>query len=316
MKRLLFIGLRWLNYTDEIASEFRRLGFDVSFHEILPRTLLYKSTRRLNERMYRRLLDQHHRDIIAKESCNKYDIVVFIQAHQLSLPNMETLRDQHREARFILYNWDSLTVHDYTNHIRFFDKVFTFDIEDAAKIRVNYLPLFCIRPFQELAHDVPQDGGVYFVGNIYSSGRYSAVTAFKTYCGENRIPFQCHAVCNPYQYVQLLRKGIFPVGISLSSIGGNRLSEMVQRSSAVFDIANHRQTGHTMRVIENVCMGRKIITNNPYTTSERFYSSDRVFVFKEMDFTGVQEFLRRRVPETSEDLKSYYIQAFVQKLIN
>ena len=35
------------------------------------------------------------------------------------------------KIKFILYNWDSVTTHDYTNHIKYFDSCFTLDSDDS-----------------------------------------------------------------------------------------------------------------------------------------------------------------------------------------
>ena len=46
-----------------------------------------------------------------------------------------------------------------------------------------------------------------------------------------------------------------------------------------------------MRVIENFCSDKKIITNNALLKGESFFSNDRFFIFEDLEFSGLKEFL-------------------------
>ena len=315
MKRLLLIGLRYHIYTDEIAAEFERLGFVVTFYEVQPRSLLFKTARRALPAYYGRMIERHHRAIIAAETGKSYNFVVFIQAHQFSVENIDMLRRQHAESTFVLYNWDSLTTDDYRPQMHAFDKVFTFDKHDAKALHVNYLPLFCIRSFQAMNGARTQGNAIYVIGNIVNPRRYLAVKAFGDYCKVNGIPFYRHLACSIYNFYRLLRAGIIPSGISFSYIKEKNFLGMICNSSAVFDFANHRQTGYTMRVMENLCMGKKLITNNANILNEPFYSPDRVLVYRDLDFSGVKAFLSEKVTSADTKFEEYYIQTFARRLI-
>ena len=70
-----------------------------------------------------------------------------------------------------------------------------------------------------------------------------------------------------------------------------------------------------MRVIENLCAGMKIITNNPRVRDEHFYSPDRFHVYEGLDFTGVREFLDSPLADPEADFPEYHVQTFVQHLL-
>lgn len=315
-KSLLLIGLRYHNYTSEIALEFERLGFAVTYHEVQPRNLLYKTVRRILPPIYKRMIERHHRNIIKAERNKTYEYVIFIQAHQFSVENIEELRRQHKTSKFVLYNWDSLSTHDYRPQMHVFDSVFTFDRDDAAALDINYLPLFCIRSFQAMREVSVDKNTIYTVGNIVNPLRYRAVKAFESYCNQNGIKLISHLACTPYTYMRMLRSGILPRGVSLSSIEEKKFLNIVSQSAAVFDFANHKQSGYTMRVMENICMGKKIITNNSNIVAEPFYSPDRVFVYKDLGFSGVKEFLASKPVGEEAKVEEYYVQNFVRKLID
>lgn len=315
MKKLLLIGLDYHNYTRAIADEFKTLGFAVTTYEIQPRSLLYKTMRRVLPSLYDRMIAQHHRRIMAAEAGTTYDFVVFIQAHQFDVRRLEAFREQHRSAKFVLYNWDSLKTHDYRPQMHVFDRVFTFDADDAKSLGIDYLPLFCIRDFQALRDVGQNENAVYVVGNVVNSQRYLAVEAFREYCREHEIPFHAYLACTPYIYIKLLREGIFPKNVSFKYIEESKFIDFIRRSSAVFDFASHQQSGYTMRVMENLCMNKKLITNNARISEESFYSPDYIHIYEGFDFSGVAEFMRKADVARGPTFEKYHIQEFVRTLI-
>jgi hypothetical protein len=90
---------------------------------------------------------------------------------------------------------------------------------------------------------------------------------------------------------------------------------MVERSTTVFDFANHRQSGYTMRIFENLCAGKKIITNAARIRREPFYSADRIHVFEGRDFSGVKEFVQRDLAEPGLRFEQFHVQSFVRTLL-
>ena len=102
----------------------------------------------------------------------------------------------------------------------------------------------------------------------------------------------------------------------LSSISNDKLSEMIRNSAAVFDFANHVQNGFTMRLMENLCAGKKIITNNKNVLAAPFYSPDRFFIYDNLDFDGVQEFLRTPLTDPDKRFEEYHLSSFVKKVIS
>lgn len=315
MKKILLIGLRYHHYTDEIIAELRALGHEVTYHDIQPRNFVMKTLRIVAPREYQRRLDRLHEDILAHERGKSYDVVLFIQAHQMRVATLRALREALRPAEFVLYNWDALTNHDYRPQMPLFDRVYTFDPSDARALGVHYLPLFCIRAFQNLRRREQERRAVYFVGNIVSVQRYEALQAFKRHCRRESIAFRCFMACTPVVLWRLLRSGHLPLDVSLRSIPQKQFIDMIETSTAVFDFANHRQSGFTMRTMENLCAGKKLVTANPGIREAPFYSEDRVHVFEGLNFDGIKEFLAQPLRAPDERFEQYHLASFVRRLV-
>lgn len=313
--KILFIGLDYHTYTRSIISEMESLGASVTYVDIQPRNLFLKVLRTAGPSAYEHYLKVHHAAAIRAAQGERYDKVVFLQAHQMSVSNLTWLRKVQKSAEFTLYNWDALTNHDYGQQAPLFDRVLTFDRRDARKHGYGYLPLFCQRSMQGLHLDRAQPGTLFMVGNVVTLQRYAAVEAFRSYCEAHRLIFRQHLKISPLVWTQLVRSGVRPNGVSLNSIAPDVFREMVETTQGVFDYANHEQSGQTMRMMENLCTGKKIVTNNVWVKLEPFYSPDRIHVIERVDFRGVEDFLHIPLADPRADFPEYHIQSFTRRLL-
>ena len=316
MKKILFIGLPYHSYIGAISHEMELMGYEVTFYPIELRKTWQKVLRTISKSAYKSTLDRSLTNMVKKERNNKYEYVVILEVHPFPLDIFKRLRFEHPEAKFVFYSWDALSsIIDYTPYLRYFDKAYTFDPDDAKRCGIGYLPLFCMREFQYLPSG-EYDYDVYMVGNMVKPARYKAVMAFEKYCKGKGLRFKKYLKCTPVVMLKLLLKGYIPHGLKLRSIKQTKFVNMMQRSKATFDFANHKQTGYTMRFMENLCVGRKIITNNKRALLEPFYSPDRIHVFDDLNFNGIREFLDKPLkPVDTEGIILFYIPNFVKGLL-
>ena len=314
-KKVLLIGLNYHSYTVEIVRALREQGHEVHFHDIQPAKPWLKVLRRIESPRYGAALDRYHATILAAERGWRADLVLFIQVHQMSQQNLITLRRDQPSAEFVLYNWDAVSNHDYRPWLHHFNRVYTFDPSDAKTLGLHYLPLFCTPAFQNLQRRDATGHSVYTVGNVANPKRYDAVQAFKRYCREHDLEFKYFLAVSNNIFLTLMRNGHFPLDVSWQEISRPAFIDMMETSSAVFDFANHQQVGYTMRTIENLCAGKKIITNNAAIRNEPFYSADRIHVFEDFDFSGVKAFLARPLHNPGATFPEFHLSSFVRQLV-
>lgn len=312
---ILFFGICYHGYTQAIINEISLIGANVTFVDIQPRSLGYKTMRTLSRPTFERLARRRLELAVEEARSKVYDKVIFLQAHQMPIDVLDRLRSTQPTAEFTLYNWDSLNTHDYRQHATFFDRVLTFDRHDAEVNAYGYLPLFCIRRWQELARNRAEPRSIYMIGNIVRIERYNAIEAFRSFCVSNELFFREHLKISPVVFGQALRQGVLPRGVSFRSIPEPEFANMIEISNAVFDFANHSQSGQTMRMMESLCSGKKIITNSQWVKNEPFYSSDRIHVFSGNDYSGVLDFLATPISQPDERFSEYFIQSFTRKFI-
>lgn len=298
MANILFIGLPLYDYTTRIIDSFQRKGHTITYFANEKRHFTDQVFRAIAPAQYARVRTRYHNEIVAEAKKQRFDQVIFIQAHRLSHEHMAELRKDHVGARFALYNWDSLSTHDYSGHLKYFDTAMTFDRKDAEKLGIGYLPLFAIPEYFGAQQDKTKKYDLYFVATIGHPSRINAVAALHKYCQANGIRLKLFLKCSPRVYALILARGIFIKGMTMGSLTQRQVIEILEESRAVFDHPNHPQSGYTMRFIENMCAGKKIVTTNHHVENEAFYSDDRFLAINDLDFSGVPAFLERPLTST------------------
>lgn len=313
MLKILYIGLDYYHYPLMISKEMNKLGYHVDFHSIEPRSLFYKVTRYIANTSYRKSLDNYHAEIIDRSKSKKYDFIFFITSHFFSEKNLSLLKSLHPSSEFIAYHWDSLDQYDYLDTIKFFNKIYSFDRIDCEQHGFTYLPLFASGAYQD---DIESENtfDIYTISSVVRPERYVLVNKFRQFCIKNKISFYFYLKVTPITYLRLFMKGIFPKGVSFKAMNKNEMKMIVDKSSTVLDVTNHKQSGLTMRVIENTYAGKKIITTNENIMKESFYSPEQFFVLDQQSEDEITEFLkadfsRINYPELS-------INAWIKKVLS
>ena len=296
MKKLLFIGLDYYHYPQVIIEGFEKMGYSVEFYPIEPRTLIYKTSRYLLKSFYNYKMNTYHRKIINQKRSIDYDIVFFITTHFFSLENLKLLKDTQKNARFISYHWDSVQQYDYLQTNVFFDKVLSFDRNDCLTYNdVDYLPLFASGIYNKKSSQENTTIDIYTVSSIVNPERYILINNFKVYCLDNNISFYFHLKVTLITYVKIiLTIKSFPKDVSFKTLDQEVMKGVVESSNAVLDVKNNKQSGLTMRVIENIVAGKKIVTTNTNILHEEFYDENSIFILKSDNISQVKEFVKKR----------------------
>ena len=314
MARILFIGIDYFSYATEICAALERLGQRVDYHPIEDAGFASKTAKKFASGAYAKKLAAYHDRLIEGSAGKGYDVVLFIQCHHMQHSALERLRELHPDARFVLYNWDSLTTHDYRAWLRHFDHAATFDPADAEALGIGHLPLFAIPRFFEIDHGRPKAQDLYFVGAIGTMHRFEALERLHSFCQANGLSTRFHLKCSPVIRTKLLKARKSLPGVTGKSLSFDGIVDMLEASRGTFDFANHKQSGYTMRLIENMCAGRKIVTENKRILDEPFYREDRFLLVDGYDFSAVPEFLAR--PITSElDVEAFRVDNWARRLV-
>ena len=184
----------------------------------------------------------------------------------------------------VMYQWDSTS--NLPNSLAiapYFHRISTFDEPDAKKYGWRYRPLFYID--SELQETREKDIDILFVGSLHSE-RALILRKLKELCRENGYVLYSRLV---------LRKIVFLVGkylgrhpdkmladdrdVSSRQFSIREMYALYARSKVVVDYTNPHQTGFTMRTIESLGCGCKLVTNNAKVLEADFYHPGDIFCY-------------------------------------
>ncbi|MBQ9103828.1 MAG: hypothetical protein IJY57_01925 [Clostridia bacterium] len=207
----------------------------------------------------------------------------------------------NKETQLYSYLWN--TIYSFKGVLRsklnkLFSKVYSFDSAEAKKYKLNYNSQFY---FDQPLSAPNNDGYVFFIGE--DKGRAMEVVSLAKYCEQNNISYDFTIVGN-----NLVSEKYSPVKVGDSFVEYEEVLEKVRSDKciAILDLVRSGQVGLTIRAMEALFFGKKLITNNKSILYSKFYEKDNVFVLGLDDFSKLKEFLITPIKPYNEQAKEYY----------
>ncbi len=294
MKKILIIGYDYYHYTSSIVKEVESLGFVVDYFSIEPNGLAYKLSRYGHKFSNRFLIgrgvkyflgklnleykNNYYQDLLARTSGLEYEKIFFLTTLFIPACFIALFRKNHPTSEFIAYHWDSLGPHnDYLDNVKYFDRIYSFDSGDCNRYGYTYLPLFASGAYDDVVFSMPTID-IYSVGTVAVLDRYFLAQQYKQLFESMGLICYLYLKVTPISYLRLLLKGVIPKNVYFRNLNPQKMSEIVSQSKSVLDVPNHKQTGLTMRVIENISIGMKVVTTNENIANEAFYDKRVVHI--------------------------------------
>ena len=248
---------------------------------------------------------------------NQFDVVVIIRGEFYINKPIDFQNKQHDfylrlksiqgNAKFILYEWDSVRAFDFTPYLKYFDSIVTFDFQDSKDFNYIYHPLFYTDLYEKIAKEnIKKDIGVFYLGSGHDY-RYDMLIRMADFLKAHKIS---------YNFNVLTKKVLDRSEINCFTTP--RPFEMYydyySRAIAILDVSPPNQTGLSIRVIEAVGAKKKIITTSKWVKQERFYNKNNVFIWGEDDLDTLPSFLESRVDYA--ECADYSIASFMIDISN
>jgi hypothetical protein len=281
-KQILFFGPSTFNYEKEIVAELEKAGAQVTYRSDKPgNSFLLKALLRLFPKILWRYADFVFRRWLSENGPSTCDVVLVVKGEGLSPKFLDILRVKYKDAKFILYLWDSVrNVRKVELKLIKFDALYSFDAGDCKKHSLlKYRPLFFLERYLDKNPSIGRE--CFFIGTL--NGDRPAV-----------IERLLHAL-PPHTFdYWLFVRGSIELGIrrifdrSLKGLDHARflrqpmssleISQHFKACAAIVDIEHPNQVGLTMRTFEVLASGKKLITTNKSILNHDFYDASRICV--------------------------------------
>ncbi|PIL39949.1 hypothetical protein CR103_09490 [Massilia psychrophila] len=237
--------------------------------------------------------------------------ILVIKGEGLSLRMTREISRAFPSASIGLYLWDGFeNIRGLSKILPAFDSVASFDPIDAAKFDWTYRPLFS----RDVARGKPKEDVTNFdwcfIGTIHSD-RHRVIDRLRKRYGTVARSFVYAFFQSPL--VLLLRRcsdrtlWFAPKGtLSTKPMSADAVAEIVAQSRAVLDIEHPQQRGFTMRTIETLLSGKKLLTTNKHILDSDLYHPSRVQIIERGDPEITSGFLNCPFVQVDESVRKYY----------
>jgi hypothetical protein len=325
-KSILLVSPVFFGYEAAIRDKLIELGADVIYVDDRPTNNSFaKGIIRVHRQLLDNAISKYYEQVTNDIADRQFDLVFLLNPEAMPLSFLAMCKARWKKAFFVMYMWDSVKNRKHTlDYVPYCDRVFTFDKSDVALHNFDFRPLFYLDLYSSIRRSsVPILYDVCFMGTVHSD-RYAIAKGLKKWGDANglRCYFYFYMQNKTFYYVnKLTKKNGDP---SIEEISFNKLSaaeivNVVRSSKAVLDIQHFKQTGLTMRTLETLGAGKKLITTNPGVKEYDFYDKDRVMVidrFKPDEMLNL-DFFREdnsQIPEAV--LEKYSIGSWLNDLLN
>ncbi len=268
-KRILFIGTGFYRYDDAILKQMEVCGAKVSYFSSIRTITYFEKILLLRSKSKIQKVKEKYVTNLIETAPDEVDIVFCIKGENLNDNHIKQLRNKYPNARTILYLWDSIVrllnwelLHSY------FKNIYTFDRLDSIKYGLSFRPLFYIQAKEDVLQstDNKYDYDFSFVGEFHTD-RYEILRKIKQEVLAHNNSYCIQLYIDRYGYFlnRFILKRIKPEDKDLlifRKMSYQKYLNITNKSRAIIDIENPRQSGLTIRSIETLAMGKYLVTTN------------------------------------------------------
>lgn len=320
----------FFEYPKLIIEELNNLGYDVDFFDDRPSTNAFvKAAIRINRNLIDIYIKKYFNNILKKIGNKKYDVVFLISGQSLSFSEgmISQLRKEQKQAKFYLYQWDSLENFPYIERMeKYFDKCFTFDPIDAReKSNLNFLPLFYSKEYEKISekgiNNLKND--FCFIGTAHPQ-KYKFIKQMSKELLQV-YPRQYIYFFFPSRIVYIYRKltsrelkNAKMSDFNYKALSIEKVKDIYMHTKCVLDSPQSGQKGLTIRVLEAVGAKKKLITSNKDVVNYDFYQPENIYVYDEkkgFDFNN--PFFKQEYKDIKNDIYTKYsLRSWLMKILN
>ena len=320
VKKVLFIAPKFYDFELHIHKAIENLGYEVDFYNEKPElTLFFRLMQKMPKSMFENYLDRYYMSII--NSKRVYDVVFIIRAELIKPKYLKLLKERHSKAKFVMYQWDFYDNLPYIeSQIKYFDRVYSFDKNDAEHFGLILKPLFFTEVHRQKAKERPSvKYKLSFIGSHHSD-RFEFINYFMKINKLNKEEFFYHLFRPKLSYVynKYFSKNNI-VTLKYRDVESNMLSEketlhILNSSNVILDIHHVKQNGLTIRSIEALGLKKKLITTNPLIKEYDFYNENNIYFISREEPIVSKEFFEREYEEIDEKVyNSYSVSEWVKE---
>lgn len=316
-RKILFLMNSMQGYANEIVKELEQKKYEVvymsdacrinkknlSFKEKIIKSLAKDFKIEYFSKLYTAIERKKFSEII--EKLNKdFDYLIDFAAGSNPV-FMEFFINKNPKTHKILFIWDDLDYHQESKKLlKYFDKTYTYNKNDAIKYNLIYRPSFYLDIFRY--SNEKKDINIFYVATMRETKRAEFVSLIDKTSENNNNYIKLIHKLKTKDYV--LNRSFLKYKEYYSSkiLDVYQLAEYYKKSKVLLDISFTGQTGLGLRPIESLASKCKLITTNFDIKNYDFYNENNIFVVTYDNVLEIKEFLEKPYIEIKDEIKENY----------
>ncbi|MFV0578375.1 MAG: hypothetical protein ACK5NU_06880 [Fusobacterium ulcerans] len=315
--KVLFICPKFFGYEIEIK---RLLKSEMRYDEVIYLDLndfKYEYKNKL-EKLYSNLIykfffketfkDKKWNENIIKEIekyKNKIDIILYIRPDGVHKKLIKYLKNLNKIL--IGHQWDSMnSLHGIEKCIKYFDKFSTFDLEEAQKYKIDFIPNFYLESKQNI---IEQNEQIEIFTVMSYDYRFEILEKIAKDLKERKVNYLFLIYTKNKKiksdYIKIINE---PISL-------NEVYSLMEKSKNILEIGHKRQGGLSFRAIDCLGKKKKLITNYVFIKEYDFYNENNIYILKENEFIIPEKFLEKKYIEIEKKIyENYSSEIWIKKL--
>ena len=205
-------------------------------------------------------------------------------------------KKKNNNLRIIVWYWNSV-IFDYDpKHFSHLDcELWSFDRDDCDKYGLKYNSQYYFNDIQLTKKESKFD--VLFIGR--DKGRLAKLLDLEKVLNE-------HGLRTYFHITETIKKDHIRNYDFKKEIEYIETLKLIQNSKCILDYTQDDQAGLTLRPLESMYFGKKLITNNKGILKHDIYNSNNMFVLNHDDIDQIVEFVNQTFEPIKDEILVYY----------
>jgi hypothetical protein len=314
-QKILFIGVGFHEYDKHIIENLKK-KYDVwyllssGFKNKHP--YFYYITKKIPI-LFPDFNEKNISKFIEKTKDINFDIIFVIKGSGLTDKHLSNLKRYHLKAKYKLYVWDEWEYMSNRDVLeQYFSDIYSFDSEDCKKYGFKLRPLFYIN--KNRVDDKIYD--ISFVGNDHSS-RFQTILDIKNCCIANCLKYRFVITMTKSSFLKIKTKYKEEDYRDIAHKGPipyKEYEDITRKSKTVIDIPRGTQSGLTIRTLEALASGTKVITTNNHICEYENIPKGMYYIWDYTINEALLNFIREPIP--TDELNDYFsIDVFLEDIL-
>ncbi|WP_189612669.1 hypothetical protein [Pigmentiphaga litoralis] len=321
-KKILLIMPNFFGYERQISAKLRDKGAEVIFFGDRPSlNTATKVVTRIHPGLLKPWSDRYFRKLISSHPPGYFDFILVIKGEGMSVAITKELFAKFSRAKKIFYLWDSFrNSKGAFAKLPLFDSVLTFDPIDATSTpSVRFRPLFFADSYVSITASPDPVIDLLFVGTAHTD-RYPILKRLQRALPDGaRVHFYLFLASKLVFWGRRLMdrrlRGARYEEFKFTPLSASENAALFRQSLAIADVERKVQRGLTMRTLEVMASGKKLITTNADVKNYDFYDANNVLVIdRDRPFVPPEFLVTPFIPIKQNVLYRYSLESWLNEV--